>query len=149
MKTPGEVPGEIPGEVPGWRNFSSAAASLAGSRGLRLADERASGTVITLGLILLGLSLTVGVAQIAVASTGSTIAHSAADLAAIAGATDLLSGGNGCDTAREYATKNHTTLVSCQVRDWLLRVEVVKPLGFGLVHEVRAKAKAGPEFAEP
>lgn len=113
-----------------------------------LHQERGSGTVMALGLILLGLSLILGMAQIAVASVGAAGAHSAADLAAIAGATDLLAGGDGCGKAHEYATKNHATVESCRVSDWMVQVEVVKHLNFGIVREARATAKAGPEFAD-
>lgn len=110
-------------------------------------NERGSGTVMAVGLILLGITLMLGVAQIAVAAAGASAAHGAADLAAITGATDVLTGGSGCSKAQEYAAKNHAQLVSCQVNGWMVRIEVVKPLGFGLVSEARARAQAGPEFA--
>lgn len=102
---------------------------------------------MAVGLILLGLSLILGVAQVGVAAAGSAAAHSASDLAAIAGATDLLSGGSGCGKAREYASKNQAIVTSCQVSGWMVTVEVVKPLDFGLVREARSTSRAGPEFA--
>lgn len=113
----------------------------------QLRGERGSGTVMAVGLILLGVSLMLGVAQIAVAAAGATAAHEAADLTALMAATDVLTGGSGCATAAEYAAKNRATLASCQVNGWMVQVEVVKPLGFGLVTEARGSAKAGPEFA--
>lgn len=153
MKTPGK-PGGCPDSIAGGQlsrgilTSKSATWRSSGQLARRLREERGSGTVMALGLILLGITLTLGVAQVAVAAAGSTAAHGAADLAALMAATDVLTGGSGCGTAGEYATKNHVQLVSCQVNGWMVRVEVLKPLGFGIVTEARAAAKAGPEFAD-
>lgn len=111
-----------------------------------LRDERGSGTVMALGLILLGLALTLGLAQVGVAAVGSTAAHQASDLAAIAGATAVLTGGDGCVTAGEYATKNGSHLESCSVSGWIVTVRVAKPLKIGLVPEAQSTSRAGPEF---
>lgn len=111
-----------------------------------LRDERGSGTVMSLGLILLGLALTLGLAQVGVAAVGSTAAHQASDLAAIAGATAVLTGGDGCVTAGEYATKNGSHLESCSVSGWMVTVRVAKPLKIGLVPEAQSTSRAGPEF---
>lgn len=111
-----------------------------------LREERGSGTVMALGLILLGLALTLGLAQVGVAAVGSTAAHQASDLAAIAGATAVLTGGDGCVTAGEYATKNGSHLESCSVSGWMVTVRVAKPLKIGLVAEAQSTSRAGPEF---
>lgn len=111
-----------------------------------LRDERGSGTVMALGLILLGLALTLGLAQVGVAAVGSTAAHQTSDLAAIAGATAVLTGGDGCVTAGEYATKNGSHLESCSVSGWMVTVRVAKPLKIGLVPEAQSTSRAGPEF---
>lgn len=113
-----------------------------------LAQERGSGTVMALALILVALALILGVAQVGVAAAGGAASHNAADLAAIAGATDLMSGGEGCPLAKVYAAKNGARMVSCTVSGWMLSVKVVKPLGFGLVKSASASSRAGPEFAQ-
>ena len=112
-----------------------------------LGEERGSGTVMAIGVVLLGLSLLLGVAQVGVAAAGSAAAHRAADLAAIAGATSVLTGGDGCGAAGEYATKNGARLRSCSVNGWMVTVRVSKPLNFGLVGEAVSESRAGPEFA--
>lgn len=112
----------------------------------KLREERGSGTVMALGLILLGLALTLGLAQVGVAAVGATAAHQASDLAAIAGATAVLTGGDGCATAGEYATKNGSHLETCTVSGWMVTVRVAKPLKIGLVAEAQSTSRAGPEF---
>jgi len=101
---------------------------------------------MALGLILLGLALTLGLAQVGVAAAGATAAHQASDLAAIAGATAVLTGGDGCATAGEYATKNGSHLETCSVSGWMVTVRVAKPLKIGLVAEAQSTSRAGPEF---
>lgn len=117
-----------------------------GSLRERLREERGSGTIMALGLILLGLALTLGLAQVGVAAAGATAAHQASDLAAIAGATAVLTGGDGCVTAGEYATKNGSHLETCTVSGWMVTVRVAKPLKIGLVAEAQSTSRAGPEF---
>ena len=117
-----------------------------GSLGGKLREERGSGTVMALGLILLGLSLTLGLAQVGVAAAGSAAAHQASDLAAIAGATAAPTGGDGCATAGDYATKNGSHLETCTVSGWMVTVRVVKPLRIGLVAQAQSTSRAGPEF---
>ena len=112
----------------------------------KLREERGSGTVMALGLILLGLALTLGLAQVGVAAAGATAAHQASDLAAIAGATAVLTGGDGGATAGEYATKNGSHLETCSVSGWMVTVRVAKPLKIGLVAEAQSTSRAGPEF---
>ena len=101
---------------------------------------------MALGLILLGLALTLGLAQVGVAAAGATAAHQASDLAAIAGATAVSTGGDGCATAGEYATKNGSHLEACTVSGWMVTVRVAKPLKIGLVAEAQSTSRAGPEF---
>ena len=97
-------------------------------------QERGSGTVLAIGLILF-------------AAAASSAAQKASDLGAIAGATETLSGGDGCAKAREYVSKNGASIRSCEVEGWMVKVEVERHIGFGLVKTARAHARAGPEFA--
>lgn len=115
-----------------------------GGGGLR--EERGSGTVMAMGLILLGATLILGMAQVGVAAAGSASARQAGDLAAIAGATAVLMDQDGCSTAGEYAVKNGARLTSCSVSGWMVTVTVAKPLAFGLVREATTTSRAGPEF---
>lgn len=111
----------------------------------RCREERGSGTVMALALILLGVGIILAVSTLGVAVAGSSAAHTASDLAAIAGATDLLEGGDGCGVAREYASKNAAVLTDCRREGWLLTVRVRKPLG--VLGAAQAVSRAGPEFA--
>ena len=110
-------------------------------------QERGSGTVLAIGLILFAAALIFGVAQLGVAAAASSAAQKASDLGAIAGATETLSGGDGCAKAREYVSKNGASIRSCEVEGWMVKVEVERHIGFGLVKTARAHARAGPEFA--
>ena len=87
-------------------------------------QERGSGTVLAIGLILFAGALIFGVAQLGVAAAASSAAQKASDLGAIAGATETLSGGDGCAKAREYVSKNGASIRSCEVEGWMVKVEV-------------------------
>lgn len=74
-------------------------------------------------------------------------AESAADLAVLAGAADLLSGnGSGCDTAGSVAAANGATMVSCAPDGDDLLVAVSLPIRWGPVDAAAgARARAGPD----
>jgi len=88
---------------------------MAGCRFRSNADERGSGTVLTLSVML----ITAMVAFIAacVLSWFGCIhqTRTAADLASLAGAGAFDAGGDACATARATATSNHTTMTACNV----------------------------------
>ncbi|MDO4792328.1 MAG: flp pilus-assembly TadE/G-like family protein [Buchananella hordeovulneris] len=95
--------------------------------------------------LLLGVWV-VGLGQGAL-TLASARAATAADLAAVAAATALHSGGGEpCALAATVATKNGTALSSCQVMgvDVLLTVTAAPAAPFALLGEVAARARAGP-----
>jgi secretion/DNA translocation related TadE-like protein len=72
-------------------------------------------------------------------------AAAAADLAALAGATELQYGRPGCSAAARIAAENGAEVVGCADDDDLITVAVVVPaqlLGWHL--ELRGRARAGP-----
>lgn len=108
-------------------------------------DQRGAATAAATGLV--GVLLAVAAA----ASLGAAVlvdhrrAESAADLAALAGAA-AVAGGDACAAAAGVAEANGTKLVSCEVRgrDVLVRVELRRDYGAGLVAGHAAQARAGP-----
>lgn len=107
--------------------------------------ERGCATVwVTLACLLLGVGAAGGAA-----GGGVLVAHrqaaAAADLAALAGATVLRRGGDGCARAAAVASANEARVETCLASHGELRVVVsrtVRLLGRRL--EVRARARAGP-----
>lgn len=90
--------------------------------------ERGSGTVVVVGLVAVVVVLAATVGLVASAHLGRVRAQTAADLAALAGAGDLvlplgvaLAGdagrdtGTACVTARETAVRNGAELTGCGV----------------------------------
>ena len=109
-------------------------------------EEVGSATVHA--VVLAGVLTTV--ALLAVAVTGLVAAHrqvqSAADLAALAGASALQRGEAACQAAVELAQANGSQLRSCEVRGAVLLVEVSTDVraAFGVARSVTAQARAGP-----
>jgi len=95
-------------------------------------------------LFLLGLA-----AAVAVGLGGLLVAKrqaaSAADLAALAGATAVQDGAAGCAAAAATATANHADVVSCQEQGDVVDLEVsVQVRSLPGVEQVSARARAGP-----
>ena len=69
-----------------------------------------------------------------------------ADLAALAGANSIRTGGNPCAMAAFVARKNHGRVSTCRVDDASVTVEitVTADLPMGVSREVHAWALAGP-----
>ncbi|WP_158214206.1 Rv3654c family TadE-like protein [Bifidobacterium vansinderenii] len=111
----------------------------------RFSDE-GSGTVAGVGLILM-----VGVLLGAILALGNvlhckTVAGTAADSAALAGATALYeSAGDPCAVAKRLAKKNHATLETCRTLDEDVIVTVRVKTRIPLVADVRTAARAGPK----
>lgn len=109
-------------------------------------DQRGSATVLVVAvtgvLLLVGAALAVVTAMV----VSHRSAQSAADLAALAGATDLASGRDGCVSAAAVATANHARLVRCDVtgRDVSVLVEVSGPHWLGQTADLEALSRAGP-----
>jgi secretion/DNA translocation related TadE-like protein len=93
-------------------------------------------------LVLLGAALCVAGAMV----VDHRRAQAAADLAALAGASALADGGDGCDAARRIAAGNGSSLTACAAEGTDLRVTVVVrgPGWLGGHGDLAAKARAGP-----
>jgi secretion/DNA translocation related TadE-like protein len=109
-------------------------------------DERGAATVLVLAF--LGLLLFVGAALGVVGALvrAHRSAQSAADLAALAGASALARGEDACADAAAVAEANDSTLVSCVPDGFEVRVavEVSGPRWLGQTSNLTADARAGP-----
>lgn len=114
----------------------------------RARQETGSGTVMSLAIIAVALSLALGAIGLIQAQSASGRARLAADLAALAGATVLssvLAPGSPCAMAEHVARANGATTTSCQVSGEDVRVDVVVPATvLGVPRQARASARAGP-----
>jgi len=121
----------------------------AGARAHRFGGEpdrgAASVLLLAVGLVLVMAGL--GGAAIGTARVARHQAQNAADLAALAGATDAIFGeAVACARAARFATSNGARLTSCTVDglEIVVRVEVtVRPLP-GVLRYAEAGARAGP-----
>lgn len=107
--------------------------------------ERGSGTVTGVALVMM-----VGVLLVALAAGGNillaaTVARTAADHAALAGANVLEEGAAApCATAESLATANRAQLVDCEVIGEDVRVRVAVRPTVGILPVVERSARAGP-----
>lgn len=116
-------------------------------------SDRGSGTILTATLALcLGFGTLVGVWVIGWSSSHQR-ATRIADLAALAGADAIASGGDGCAEARRVAERNGGSVSRCTLKgeapSFVLVVEVKVPLRPrialpGAPTTVRGEAAAGP-----
>jgi secretion/DNA translocation related TadE-like protein len=99
-----------------------------------------------------GVALVIALALVALGGlvVGQRRAASAADLAALAGASALQRGDGGCDAARRTADSNGARLVECgpSGEDLLVRVVVDVDLLRLRTVAVPARARAGPVHDE-
>jgi secretion/DNA translocation related TadE-like protein len=113
-------------------------------------DQRGSATV--LAVVVSGVLATTFVvaAVIGGALVGQRRAATAADLAALAGASALQQAQPACTVARRLARANDATLTSCTVDGDEVRVgtAVRVPLWRGRSLTVESAARAGPEVLE-
>lgn len=109
-------------------------------------DERGAATVLVLAF--LGLLLLVGAALGVVGAIvrAHRAAESAADLAALAGASALARGEDPCAAAASVAAANGAAVVSCAPdgRDVRVTAEVAGPHWLGQTADLTADARAGP-----
>ncbi len=109
-------------------------------------DHRGAATVLAtacLGLILLiGAGLGVAAAMV----VDHRRAQAAADLAALAGASALRQGDDGCGVAQRVASANDAELASCSVAgaDVVVTVTVTGPRWLGQSADLQGRARAGP-----
>lgn len=109
-------------------------------------DERGSASMLVVVhltvLVLLGCAL----AAVAGLVVDQRRAQSAADLAALAGATSLARGADGCAAAGSSAAANDARLTGCTVsgRDVRVEVSVPGPRWLGRTPSLVGRARAGP-----
>ncbi|NDR53304.1 Rv3654c family TadE-like protein [Actinomyces sp. 565] len=110
--------------------------------------ERGSGTVMVLGIIAVALCLALGAAGLIQAQAAAGRARSAADLAALAGATALssvLAPADPCATAQRVAQANGAELGTCEIDGEDVTVMVTVPTRvLGIPRRAGAAARAGP-----
>lgn len=117
---------------------------------MRIRDERGSGTMIMIGVVIVVLALAWAATIIAGYLLAGHRAKSAADLAAVSGASAVLRGEQGCPTARRVAARQRAVARCEQVGDTLdfvvtVHALVTVPLTFpGLPTQVGATGHAGP-----
>lgn len=109
-------------------------------------DERGTATVLGVSLIAVLLLLGCAAGVVAAMFRAHRIAQSAADLAALAAADALATGGDPCAAGARIASANQTVLVQCRVvdRDVILSVQRSGPRWLGQSGDFDAEARAGP-----
>ena len=115
-------------------------------------DEEGSGTINSVGLIVLALVLAVVLGGVGVAHRERVRLQAVADLAALAGAEQSATadwedvGERPCGAASAVATANGVGVQSCEVRDLDCLVVLTQPVRIaGISTNVSARARAGPE----
>ncbi len=108
-------------------------------------EERGAGAVLAVAMMGLLVTVTVGVSGAVGVVAAHRRAQSAADLAALAGASALQDGGAACARAATIAKRNGAALRRCRVEDWDVSVEVTRSLRLpGGAMELAARGRAGP-----
>lgn len=109
-------------------------------------DEAGAGTVLAVAMMGLLVTVTVATAGVVGVVAGHRRAQSAADLAALAGAATLQSGGDPCRQAAAIAQRNGANLRRCEVEGWevavLVAAEGVRLPGAAM--QLEARGRAGP-----
>lgn len=115
-------------------------------RTCRAADQRGSATTFTVPLIGVVLAATLVVSVLASVLVGQRRVQSAADLAALAGATAVQQGHDACAVVALMARRNGSEVASCSVSGGDVTIELSRRVT-GLVGRsvtVRARTRAGP-----
>ena len=115
-------------------------------------DEEGSGTINSVGLIVLSLVLVVVLGGVGVAHRERVRLQAVADLAALAGAEQSATAGwedvgeRPCGAASAVAAANGVGVHSCEVRDLDCLVVLTQNVRIaGISTNVSARARAGPE----
>ncbi|BAW92009.1 hypothetical protein CHIBA101_0134 [Actinomyces sp. Chiba101] len=113
--------------------------------------ERGEGTVLMVGIIGVILAITLGLSGLMRAGAAAGRARTAADMAALAGATvlnSIVAPGDPCAAAQRLASANGATLDSCRVEgeDVVVGASVDATV-LGVPRQARAHARAGPADA--
>ncbi len=113
---------------------------------MRTTPERGAASLLVVGCLGLLLVLGSAVGVVAALVTAHREAQSAADLAALAGASAHQDGEDGCGAAASMASDNGASLVGCRTEgdDVVVVVEVAGPRWLGQTEDLRAEARAGP-----
>lgn len=119
--------------------------------------DRGSVTVVTAGLLVIALVLTLGAADLGRVLLAQARARTASDAAALAAAQELAlsTGREPAEVAGEYAVHNGATLASCACDPGTLEatVEVVVPVGRLLLfpgdRTVTGRARAVVDLPSP
>ena len=108
--------------------------------------ERGAATVLVVACLSLLLVVGSALGVVAAMVRDHRVAESAADLAALAGATALGSGQDPCAAAAAIARANDAALVGCRLAgsDVLVRTRVRGPRWLGQAGDLLAEARAGP-----
>lgn len=104
-----------------------------------------AGTVLAVAMMGLLVTITVGTAGAVGVVAAHRRAQSAADLAALAGASALQDGRDACDRAAVIARRNGADLRQCRTRDWQVAVVVSRAVRLpGRDVELEGRGLAGP-----
>ena len=113
-----------------------------------MVDERGSGTVLVLGIVAVLLAMAVCAGGLIQAQAAAGKARSAADLAALGGATALssvLAPADPCEVAERVARANGAEVTTCSVTGEDVVVEVsVEARVLGVSRPAVSSARAGP-----
>ena len=109
-------------------------------------DQRGSASMLAVALLSVLLLVGAALGGVAAIVWAHRTAQSAADLSALAGATDLQEGADACGTAARIAGVNHARLTSCVVQgeEVVVEVTVTGPRWLGQEADLSARARAGP-----
>ena len=111
-------------------------------------DECGAGTVLVVGVIAVLLAAALGVSGLIQAQVAAGRARTAADLAALGGATALssvLAPGDPCEVAGRVARANGAEVTACTVTGEDVTVEVsVGARVLGVARTAASAARAGP-----
>jgi secretion/DNA translocation related TadE-like protein len=110
--------------------------------------ERGSATVVAVAMIALVVSIALGVIVVGSAVIARHRAQTSADLAALAAAGRLASGGAAaCSWASSIAGAMHSVVAACRVEelDVIVAVDVAVNLGRWGLGSAHAAARAGPD----
>jgi secretion/DNA translocation related TadE-like protein len=116
-------------------------------------DEHGSGSMIMISVIVVVMMLASAATIIAGYLVAGHRAKAAADLSAISGASAVLSGNEGCATARRIAGRQRASATCTQVGDAIefvitVTAAVEVPVTFpGLPSLIEATAHAGPSLS--
>jgi secretion/DNA translocation related TadE-like protein len=117
----------------------------------RRRGELGAGSVLAVAMMGLLVTVTVAAAGLVGVVATHRIAQSAADLAALAGASALQDGADACDRAAAVAERNRATLTGCEVSGWDVAVVVTADTARlpGGMLDLSARGRAGPAISAP